>query len=78
MKNIIKYWLVYLIVLMLILYFATIDEGIENLGIKHYNYIQSSKYFTFWVIPYWWPILIVVSIILAIITNILMQFKTKK
>ena len=78
MKNIIKHSLVYLILIMLILYFATIGEGIENLGLRNYNFIQSIKYFLLWIIPYWWLMLIISSIILAIITNMFMLFKSKK
>lgn len=78
MKNIIKYSLVYLIVIMLILYLTTIGESIENLGIKHFNFIQSIKYFFFWIIPFWWLILILSSIILAILTKMILLFKSKK
>lgn len=78
MKNMIKHSLVYLIVIMLILYCATIGEGMENLGLRHYNFIQSIKYFSLWIIPYWWLMLIISSIILAIITNMFMLFKSKK
>jgi len=69
MKNTLKYSLYYLIAIIIILYFLTISEGMKIFGISSYDFSKSIEYFSFWVIPYWWLVIIIVSVVLALITS---------
>ena len=71
MKTIFKYIFYYLILLLIILYFSTIKEGIEvfQLSKSQQSFSKTMEYFFLWVIPFWWFILIIASILLAILTK---------
>lgn len=77
MKTVIKYTVYYLTILMLILYFSTISEGMEVLGIVDFNIKKSFEYFFLWVIPYWWLILLISSLIIARVTVGIMKLKKR-
>ena len=77
MRNTVKYSLYYLLAIIIILYFLTINEGMENFGISSYNFSKSIEYFSFWVIPYWWLVLITVSVVLALITSGILKLVRK-
>lgn len=65
MKTIIKYTFCYLLILLIIFYVATISEGMEVLAVNSFSLTKSFEYFFLWVIPYWWFILIIISLILT-------------
>lgn len=79
MKKFFKYFLYYLIAFLLILYVTTISEGMEVFGIKDYwkGIAKSFEYYLFWVLPYWWLTLILVTAVFAIITFVTVKL-TKK
>lgn len=78
MRNILKYSLCYLLAIVIILYVLTINEGMENFGISSYNFLKSLEYFSFWVIPYWWLVLIIVSVVLSLITSGILKLVRKR
>lgn len=76
MKIYLKHFIVFLIISSLILYFSTIKEGIEVLKLEGgylKNIGRSFEYFFQWVIPYWWYILIIASLILALISTFIFK-----
>ncbi|MNG01274.1 hypothetical protein D3C84_842440 [compost metagenome] len=62
---------------MLILFFSTISEGMKVLGIVEFNITKSFEYFFLWVIPYWWLILLITSLIIACTTVGIMKLKKR-
>ena len=71
MKIYLKHFIVFIIISSLVLYFSTIKEGIEVFKLEggyFKNIGKTFEYFFKWVIPYWWYILIIASLILAIIS----------
>ena len=67
-KDFLKFLLFVLLGLTLILYIASISEGIENLELKGgylKNLPQTLEYFAFWVLPYWWSILLIGGVVIA-------------
>lgn len=67
-KSFLKFLLFALAGLALIIYITSIGEGIENLNLKGNYFVvlpQTLEYFFLWVLPYWWPILLIAGIIIA-------------
>lgn len=61
---------------MLILYLATIKEGMETLDLKGgyvKNIGRTFEYFFLWVIPYWWYILLGIAITLGAIISLIIK-----
>lgn len=76
MKIYLKHFIVFLIVSSLILYFFTIKEGMEVLKLEggyFKNIGRTFEYFFQWVIPYWWFILIIASLILSLISTLIFK-----
>lgn len=70
MRSFIKIFLVVLIGINVIFYLLTIKEGQDVLGKKDSwisNVLQSFEYYVKWVLPYWWLIIIVVALVLALV-----------
>jgi hypothetical protein len=80
MKNFIKYLIYYLLISLLILYLASLSEGIEVLGLKENqkSFSKTLEYFFQWVIPYWGIILFLVSLILTTITLLVLKLINRK
>ena len=67
-KSFSKFLLIALAGLSLILYIATISEGMENLNLGGNNYgnlLGTLEYFALWVLPYWWLTLLIGGIAIA-------------
>ncbi len=76
MKIYLKHFLVFLIISLLILYFFTIKEGMEVLKLEggyFKNIGRTFEYFFQWVMPYWWFILIIASLILSLISTLIFK-----
>ncbi len=76
MKIFIKHFLIILVITSLILYFFTIKEGMEVLKLEggyFKNIGKTFEYFFLWVIPYWWYILIIASLVLSLISTIIFK-----
>ena len=76
MKTYLKHFLVFLIICSLILYLFSIKEGMEVLNLKggyFKNILKTFEYFFLWGIPYWWYILIIVSLILSLISTLIFK-----
>jgi hypothetical protein len=73
MKTFIKYSICYFLLFFSILYFSSINEGMEVLGLSENEKCISKtfEYFFFWVIPFWWFYLLLASIIAGIITTLI-------
>jgi hypothetical protein len=80
MKNFIKYLIYYFLISLLILYLASLSEGIEVLGLKENqkSFSKTLEYFFQWVIPYWGIILFLVSLILTTITLLVLKLINRK
>ncbi len=80
-KNFSKFLLLTLLGLALILYIFSINEGMEHLEMEG-NYFENLprtlEYFAFWVLPYWWFILLIGGIAIAIGLTILNRRRTIK
>ena len=76
MSTFIKYFFIVLVISSLVLYVATIKEGMETLYLEggyFKNIGRTFEYFLLWVIPYWWYILIGASMILGAITTLIIK-----
>jgi len=76
MSTFIKYFFIVLVISSLVLYVATIKEGMETLDLKggyFKNIGRTFEYFFLWVIPYWWYILIGASMIFGAITTLIIK-----
>ncbi|MBX3240740.1 MAG: hypothetical protein KIT80_00110 [Chitinophagaceae bacterium] len=68
MRKAVNYFLSGLIVMFLFTYIGGLsDDAFRKTGIWYKDFIGSFKYYVFWVLPYWWLIILVGSIILAFI-----------
>ncbi|WP_418498961.1 hypothetical protein [Flagellimonas sp.] len=78
MKRYIKHFLIFLLIGSLILYFSSLREGMEVLKLEggyFKNVGKTLEYFFSWVIPYWWYILIIASLILSLISVTILKRK---
>ena len=76
MKIYLKHFLIFLIICSLILYFFTIKEGIDVLKLEggyFKNIGKTFEYFFQWIIPYWWYILIIISLILGLVSTFIFK-----
>ncbi|WP_339695979.1 hypothetical protein [uncultured Marixanthomonas sp.] len=76
MNTFIKYFFIALVISSLVLYVATIKEGVETLDLEggyFKNIGKTFEYFFLWVIPYWWYILIGASTILGVIAALVIK-----
>ena len=63
-----NYFLIGFAVMFLLTYIGSLyDDAFRKTGIWYKDFIGSFKYYVFWVLPYWWLIILVGSIILAFI-----------
>ncbi|RQP08517.1 MAG: hypothetical protein EAS48_09890 [Chryseobacterium sp.] len=63
MKNLLKYFILGLVIMFLITYiFSLSDDANRSNGI-----LGSIKYYFTWVLPYWWLIILIGSTIIAIV-----------
>jgi len=70
MRSFIKIFLGVLIGINVLFYLLTIKEGQDVLGKKDSwisNVLQSFEYYVKWVLPYWWFIIIIVALVLALV-----------
>lgn len=70
MRSFVRIFLATLISINVLFYLITINEGQDVLGKKDSwvgNVLQSFEYYVKWVLPYWWLIIIVVALVLALI-----------
>jgi len=81
MKRYIKHFLIFLLIGLLILYFTSIEEGMEVLNLEGGYFKNIGKTFEYlfgWVLIYWWFYLIILSLILAAIsTSIFKRIKSR-
>ena len=80
-KSFWKFLVVTLFGLALILYIASIGEGMENLkmeGSYFENVPRTLKYFFLWVLPYWWFILLTAGIIISAALTIIKREKAAR
>ena len=73
MKTLVKYIICYFFLLLSILYFSSINEGVKVLGLSENekSISKTFEYFFLWVIPFWWFYVLLTSIIAAIITIVI-------
>jgi len=63
-----NYFLLGLIAMFFLTYITSLfDDAFRKTGIWYKDILGSFKYYVFWVLPYWWLIILVGSIILALI-----------
>lgn len=75
-----RFLIVTLFGLALILYIASIGEGMENLkmeGDYFENVPRTLKYFFLWVLPYWWFLLLTAGMIIAFALIIIKKKRSK-
>jgi hypothetical protein len=83
MKRFIIFASIYLFVLLVILYLFTIKEGMENFNLEYNlqnyfkNFQKTISYFIYWVLPYWWIILLVLTSILSFLTYLFLKYINK-
>lgn len=79
MRQFFKYFLSSLLILLVVAYFLTIKEGMENLGSGNgsYGILKSFEYYFFWVLPYWWLILIFTALLFGVITRVIVKLLRK-
>ena len=83
MKRFIIFTSIYLFVLLVILYLFTIKEGMENFNLDYSfpnyfkNFQKTINYFIYWVLPYWWIILLVLTSILSFLTYLFLKYRYK-
>lgn len=57
-----------LVVMILITYFfGLFDDAFHKTGIWHKDILGSIKYYVTWVLPYWWLIILIGSLVLALV-----------
>jgi len=68
MRKAMNYFLLGLIAMFFLTYITSLfDDAFRKTGIWYKDILGSFKYYVFWVLPYWWLIILVGSIILALI-----------
>ena len=73
-KNFLKYFLVVTVVISIILYISTIKESFENFNLEGSyleNIPKTLEYFVFWVLPFLWVYILIISIIIAFVIAII-------
>ncbi len=68
MKKMIKYFLIGLAAMVIFTYLlGLLDDAFHKTGIWHKDIVSSIKYYVLWVLPYWWLIILIGSIILGLV-----------
>lgn len=70
MKNIFKYSLISLVIMLFITYYLGWKEMITNkqlTGNLVIDFLKSIRYYFLWVIPYWWLLIIIGTIFLTLL-----------
>lgn len=68
MRKAINYFLLGLLVMFLFTYIGGLfDDAFHKTGVWYKDFLASFKYYVFWVLPYWWLVILIGSIILAFI-----------
>ncbi len=75
MKKLLFCWLIILLLLMGITYaFAWSDDAFIKTGIWHEDIIKSFSYYFFWVLPYWWSIILMGTVVLGTIIFLITKY----
>lgn len=77
MKLFFKYFLLYELIFLLLLYVMSIKEGMDILNAGSFSLVKSFRYYFLWVLPYWFVLLIFVSVLFSIITVFIIKLIKK-
>lgn len=68
MKKMINYFFIGLAIMVVLTYLLGLtDDAFRRTGIWYKDILGSLKYYVLWVLPYWWVIILIGSIVLGLV-----------